>query len=92
MHTLRKTWLTAALVAVIAGSVGSAQQPTTDQVIDRIVQREHDEIKMFNQYDPIIEIYVQDTRTGQQPSQEPTTDHYFLGKAILSQRDRKSVV
>jgi hypothetical protein len=59
---------------VICGTVGHAQQLNTDQVIDRIVQREHDEIKLVGPCKPIIEIYVQDIRTDQQPSKKPVTD------------------
>ena len=85
MSILRKTWLTAVLVAAISGSAGWAQQLNTEQVIDRIVQRENDEVKMLSQYDPIIETYVQDINPDQQPGALPVTDHYFLGNAILSQ-------
>ena len=84
MSIIRKTLLTAALVTAIWGSAGWAQQLKTEQVIDRIVQRENDEVKMLSQYDPIIETYVQDISSEQQAA-VPVTDHYFLGKAILSQ-------
>jgi hypothetical protein len=67
------------------GSVCRAQQLNTDQVIDRIVQRESDEVNMLKQYDPIIETYLQDVRPDQLNGVVPTADHYFLGKALTSQ-------
>jgi Peptidase family M48 len=85
MHILSKTLLMAALVATVPGRMNRAQQPSVNEVIDRIVQRESDETKMLREYVPVIEIYVQDTRPDQQVGIVPTADHYFLGKATLSQ-------
>ena len=85
MSIRRKTWLTVALVAATFGNAGRAQQLNTAQVIDRIVQRENDEVKMLSRYDPIIETYVQDSGNDSQLGTVPVTDHYFLGKAILAQ-------
>jgi len=85
MRILSKTLLMAALVAVIPGRTGPAQQLSGNEVVDRIVQREADEAKMLRQYNPVIETYVQDTRPDPQLGMVTTMDHYFLGKAILSE-------
>ena len=56
----------AALISALRGNVTGAQQPSVDQVVDRIVQRENEEVKILQQYHPIIETYVQDMRAGQE--------------------------
>jgi peptidase M48-like protein len=53
-------------------------------MIDRIVQRESEEVKILRQYDPVIEVYVQDMRSDPNLGVVPAADHYFLGKAVLS--------
>jgi hypothetical protein len=75
----------AALISALRGNVTGAQQPSVDQVVDRIVQRENEEVKILQQYHPIIETYVQDMRAGQELGAPPITDHYFLGRMMLSE-------
>ena len=74
-----------ALITALRGNVTQAQQLSTNQVIDRIVQRENEEMKTLRQYDPIVETYVQDLRPDNEFGMVSITDHYFLGRAILSE-------
>lgn len=84
MRILRLTLLTAALVAVTLGGTPQAQQLTVNEVVDKILQRENDEVNALRQYEPIVETYVQDMRPDPDLGMVPTADHFFFGKAILS--------
>jgi hypothetical protein len=85
MFILRRILIIAALISALRGNVTWAQQLGVDQVVDRIVQRENEEAKILRQYHPIIETYVQDMRAGQELGTAPITDHYFLGRMMLSE-------
>ena len=85
MRILRRIFVVTALITALRGNVTQAQQLSTNQVIDRIVQRENEEMKTLHQYDPIVETYVQDLRPDNELGMMSITDHYFLGKAILSE-------
>lgn len=84
MRILRLTLLMAAFAPVILGDMPRAQQLSVNDAIDRIVQRENEEVKALRQYEPIIEIYVQEMRPDPDFGMVPSADHYFLGKAVLS--------
>ena len=85
MFILRRILIVAALISALQRNVTWGQQPSVDQVVDRIVQRENEEVKTLQQYHPIIETYVQDMRADQELGTSPITDHYFLGKMTLSE-------
>src|SRR5271155_1206049 len=85
MFILRQILITAALISALRGNVIWAQQPGVDQVVDRIVQRENEEVKTLQQYHPIIGTYVQGMRAGQELGTSPITDHYFLGRMTLNE-------
>jgi hypothetical protein len=85
MFVLRRILIMAALISALRGNVTWAQKPSVDQVVDRIVQRENEEVRTLQQYHPIIETYVQDMRAGQELGATPITDHYFLGRMMLSE-------
>jgi len=63
----------------------AAQTPppalTRDQIIDRAIAREKDEIEAIVQYNPIIETYIQEVRPDKQLGTVPKIDYYFLGQA-----------
>ena len=75
----------AALISALRGNVARGQQPSVDQVVDRIVQRENEEVGTLQQYHPIIETYVQDMRADQELGTTPIADHYFLGRMMLTE-------
>ena len=66
---------------------GAASQKKTayDQVIDRIVQREQQEMKAFARYRPVVETYIQQLAPDKVMGEVPVHDAYFLGQADLSQ-------
>jgi hypothetical protein len=76
----------AALLAILPGTArAQAVQPTTvDQVIDRVVAREHEEINALRHYSPLVETYIQDMRPDKELGSVPAKDHYFIGQADLS--------
>lgn len=52
-----------------------------DEIIDRIIKREHDEIAAFELYAPIIETYIQEVKFDPAMGTVPKSDFYFLGQA-----------
>ena len=89
MSTWTKYLLFAAMAAAIPG-LARAQAPTqqaasaTDQVVDRITAREHQQVATIRQYTPLIETYIQDMKTDRDLGTVPVKDHYFLGLADFS--------
>jgi hypothetical protein len=63
----------------------SDNQPTAlDRVMDKIIEKEHDQVLLFVQYRPVIETYIQDTRPDTEMGIVPFRDFYLLGQADLS--------
>jgi len=87
MRTWKKHFLLAAMIATIPG-LTKAQAPqapsATDQVVDRITTREHQEVATIRQYTPLIETYIQDMKSDRDLGAVPVKDHYFLGLADFS--------
>jgi hypothetical protein len=89
MRTWTKYLLLAVLAAAIPGSA-RAQAPAsqaasaTDQVVDRITAREHQQVATIRQYTPLIETYIQDMKSDRDLGAVPVKDHYFLGLADFS--------
>jgi hypothetical protein len=67
-----------------AGNSATGNVVTVDQAIDQIIAREHDEVAVIRQYNPIVETYVQDMKADPEMGIVPVRDHYFLGQAQLS--------
>src|SRR5919204_40841 len=55
---------------------------TLDQVIDRVVQREQQQVGILDQYSPVVETYIQRMRSDGQ-LQVPSIDEYFISKLNL---------
>ncbi|HEY1271995.1 MAG TPA: hypothetical protein VGF08_08420, partial [Terriglobales bacterium] len=69
----------------------TAAPTTLDQVVDRIVLREHGLIDMLKTRTPIIETYLQNLQWDTQLGPVPKDDRYFLGRMDLSESiDRKT--
>ena len=51
-----------------------------EEVIDRAIVREHILINKLRQKAPVIETYIQETKTDEDLGNVPTNDRYFLGK------------
>jgi hypothetical protein len=59
-----------------------------EEIIDRMIKREHDEIAAFDLYSPIIETYIQEIKFSQAMGTVPKSDIYFLGQADFKGRLR----
>jgi hypothetical protein len=53
----------------------------TDEIVERMLAREHDQIAAFDLYSPIIETYIQEVKPDVQMGTVPKSDFYFLGQA-----------
>jgi Peptidase family M48 len=74
------------LVVLVFGSLPlCAQQPASalDQVLDRIVAREKDEVQFIRSHSPMVETYVQLLAPDKALGMVPKGDKYFLGRAKL---------
>lgn len=67
-----------------AAAAEASPAMTVNQVVDRIIAREHEEDAIIRHYKPLIETYVQDMKPDPQLGMIPVKDHYFLGQADLS--------
>jgi hypothetical protein len=72
-------------------SASQAPPSTLDQVVDRIILREHGLIEMLKTRTPIVETYLQNLEWDPQLGPVPKDDRYFLGRVDLTESiDRKS--
>src|SRR5438477_6809349 len=73
------------LVVLIFGTLPlcAAQQPASslDQVLDRIISQERDEVTMIRSHSPMVETYVQLLAPDKALGTVPSGDKYFLGRA-----------
>ncbi len=54
-----------------------------DQIIDRMIEREHFFVATVGRYHPLIETYIQNLRPDQEMGTVPVSDQYFLGRLNL---------
>jgi hypothetical protein len=59
-----------------------------EEITDRIVKREHEQMAAFDLYSPIIETYIQEVKPDKQLGLVPKTDVYLLGQADFHGRLR----
>ena len=57
-----------------------------DEIIDRVIAREHEEIAAISGYSPMIETYIQEMKQDKEMGAIPKSDFYFLGQADLRER------
>jgi hypothetical protein len=63
----------------------AVQQPATvSQVVDKIVTREQEEMRLIRQFSPLVETYVQNFREDKHLGAVPDGDKYLLGRADFS--------
>ena len=62
-----------------------APPSTMDQVIDRIVEREHFFTAQMKHMHPLAETYIQNMKADKELGMVPTNDQYFLGRLDLSE-------
>ena len=56
-----------------------------DQVLDRVVEREHFFVAQMRHSHPLVETYIQNMKSDKEMGAIPTNDHYFLGRLDISQ-------
>ncbi len=93
----------AATTAAADANASTAQSPNTlpqaspepppvtmDQVVDRVIEREHGLIKFLSNRTPVVETYLQNLRPDPLLGAVPSEDHYFLGRMDMGEIiDRK---
>jgi hypothetical protein len=76
-----------AFVIVFCAVPLAAQQPSTgafNDVVGKIVAKEHQEMSMIRERSPIVETYIQKVRNNDNnEGWQPDGDHYFIGRAEL---------
>ncbi len=81
----------AALTALNGGAArGGAQLPAVspssfDDVMDRVIQREHLFVAQMRHMRPMVETYLQDLKASSGGKAEPVKDQYFLGRLDMSE-------
>src|SRR5450432_529929 len=63
----------------------SAPPITMDQVVNRVVEREHALMEMLKTRTPVVETYLQDPKLDPQVGPAPVQDHYFLARMDLGE-------
>jgi hypothetical protein len=62
-----------------------AAAPTSfDQVLDRVVEREHFFVAQMRHMHPLIETYIQNMKNDKELGEVPVSDRYFLGRLDVS--------
>ncbi len=56
-----------------------------DQVIDRVVEREHFFVAQMRHLHPMVETYIQNMKADKEYGEVPESDKYFLGRLDISQ-------
>ena len=65
-------------------STAPAAPTSFDQVVDRVVEREHFFVAQMRHMHPLVETYIQNMRSDKDLGAVPMSDHYFLGRLDLS--------
>lgn len=71
--------------------VGAAAQfpqaaPKLQEIVERMIKREHEEMEAFDLYSPIVETYIQVVKPDKLMGSVPKSDFYFLGQADFRSR------
>jgi hypothetical protein len=56
-----------------------------DEVLDRVVEREHAFVAQMRRLHPLVETYIQNMKTDKELGEVPINDHYFLGRLDLAE-------
>src|ERR1700730_10464377 len=82
MRIFKMVWLVLAFSALPL--YAAPQQNALDQVVDRIVTQEQEEMDAIRHYSPLVEIYTQNRKGDKDLGAVPDGDKYFMGRAILA--------
>lgn len=69
----------------------SQESPEFTRVVNQIIARENELVKTLKNYNPRMEVYIQDMRPDPELGAVPVNDHYFLGR-LQFQRNRTLTV
>jgi hypothetical protein len=75
---------TPATVTQLPAASAQAAPSSFDQVIDRVVEREHFFVAQMRHMHPLIETYIQNMKPDKEMGTIPVGDHYFLGRLDMS--------
>ena len=64
-------------------NVPPAPSPTFDQVVGKIVEREHLFVAQMRHFHPLVETYIQNLK-GDEEAAVPVSDQYFLGRLDMT--------
>jgi hypothetical protein len=63
----------------------SSAPASFNDVMDRVIQREHLFLAQMRHMRPMVETYIQDYKTDSSGNDEPVKDQYFLGRLDMSE-------
>jgi hypothetical protein len=75
----------AAAVVQLPAPTNQPAPASFDQVVDRIVEREHFFVAQMRHAHPLAETYIQNLRGDKELGAVPDSDHYFLGRLDMSE-------
>ena len=70
----------ALLLGLMAASTASAQQPTLDEIMQRVRQSEATLITNLRNFKPMVEVYIQNLKRDPELGMVPVDDSYVLGR------------
>jgi hypothetical protein len=68
-----------------AAQLSPARPSSFDEVMDRVIEREHFFQAQMRHLHPMVETYLQDLKTDANENTEPVKDQYFLGRLAMGQ-------
>lgn len=74
----------AAVSSVPAGAQTAPPAATLNDVVDRVVQREHYFMAQMRHMHPMVETYLQDLKNDADGNAQPVKDQYFLGRLDMT--------
>src|SRR5215470_7540060 len=75
---------TPATVTQLPAATTPAAPSSFDQVLDRIVEREHFFVAQMKHMHPLVETYIQNMKGDKELGTVPVGDYYFLGRLDMS--------
>jgi hypothetical protein len=73
-----------ATVVQLPAATSPAAPGSFDQVLSRIVEREHFFVAQMRHSHPLVETYIQNMKSDKELGAVPVADHYFLGRLDIS--------
>lgn len=64
----------------------SAPRSQNDVIVDGIFYREAKLVETMHKYTPLVETYIQNTKSDEELGEVPVSDKYFLGRLVLDKR------